>query len=92
MMDEWEILIKLCILKSLGIYIFIDDFGIGYFLLVYLFLYLIDMLKILREFIIMFEICDDGMEIIKMIIILVNILGMFVIVEGVEMKEYVNFF
>ncbi|MEI6857000.1 EAL domain-containing protein [Psychrilyobacter sp.] len=81
---------KIKILKTIGINFSIDDFGTGYSSLSYLSKLPVTTLKIDRSFVVnMFESLDD-MNIIKTIIELGKILGLKVIVEGVETIEEIS--
>jgi diguanylate cyclase (GGDEF)-like protein/PAS domain S-box-containing protein len=75
---------KLLQLKSLGIRLHIDDFGIGYSSLSYLHSLPIDTLKIDRSFVSRIGKGKEKGEIIRTIAILAHNLGMEVIAEGVE--------
>lgn len=65
----------------------LDDFGIGYLLLVYLLCFFIDMLKIDWVFIKDFEYNEELLIVFEIIILLVKCLNLEVVVEGVEMEE-----
>lgn len=73
-------------LWEVGFLVVIDDFGIGYLLLVYLDKLLVDKLKIDCEFMGKLGVDDQG-GVVKFVIDLVVNFGLRVIVEGVEMLE-----
>lgn len=67
-----------------GIYLVLDDFGIGYLFLVYLKWFLLNMLKIDKVFI--DDIVKSNVD-CYMVVVIINIvynLGLKVVVEGVE--------
>lgn len=84
MTAENHILITLEVLKELGIYISIDDFGIGYSSLNYLKHFPVDALKIDRSFI---KDLPREKTLPKLIISLARKLKLQVIAEGVETYE-----
>jgi len=71
-------------LKSLGVKLSIDDFGIGYSSLSRLHAFPIDTLKIDRSFISGNENLDENSQIVQTIVALAHQLGMDVVAEGVE--------
>ncbi|MEM8639375.1 MAG: EAL domain-containing protein [Cyanobacteria bacterium P01_G01_bin.54] len=75
---------KLKQLKSSGINLSIDDFGIGYSSLSYLHRFPINTLKIDRSFVCDLNEKGENREIIETIIILARKLGLDIIAEGVE--------
>jgi EAL domain-containing protein (putative c-di-GMP-specific phosphodiesterase class I) len=77
-------------LKSLGIQVQIDDFGVGYSSLNYLSRYSIQALKIDRSFISRMPEDHDYLKIVQSIVNLTHGLGMNVIAEGVETKEQLS--
>jgi diguanylate cyclase (GGDEF)-like protein/PAS domain S-box-containing protein len=74
-------------LKSLGITLAIDDFGVGYSNLSYLKLLPFDFIKIDRSFITDFQAQPDDATIVSAMIGLAHRLNMRVIGEGVEQRE-----
>ena len=73
-------------LKSLGIQLCIDDFGVGYSSLSRLHEFPIDTLKIDRSFLKRTE-EQKNWETIKLVIALAHSLGMTVVAEGIEMEQ-----
>lgn len=61
-----------------------DDFGIGYVLLIYLKCFLVDVLKIDKSFVNDIGVDKGDEVIINLILILVKSLGKECVVEGVE--------
>lgn len=78
---------KLQCLQALGVKISIDDFGTGYSSLNYLQQLPIDILKIDRSFVARLQSNSSGIQIIKAIITLADVLGMKTLAEGVETPE-----
>ncbi|BBB89892.1 MAG TPA: EAL domain-containing protein [Methylomusa anaerophila] len=76
-------------LRGMGIRLALDDFGTGYSSLTRLRLLPFDVLKIDKEF--LREINAEQSEIIRTIIKLAHVLGMEVVVEGVETVEQAKF-
>jgi diguanylate cyclase (GGDEF)-like protein/PAS domain S-box-containing protein len=74
-------------LKTFGIQVQIDDFGVGYSSLNYLSHYSIKVLKIDRSFISKILKDQDYLKIVQAIIKLTHGLGLTVVAEGVESKE-----
>jgi diguanylate cyclase (GGDEF)-like protein/PAS domain S-box-containing protein len=74
-------------LKTYGIQVQIDDFGVGYSSLNYLSHYSIKVLKIDRSFISKILKDPNYMKIVQVIIKLTHGLGLTVVAEGVETKE-----
>lgn len=74
-------------LRALGIHLQIDDFGIGYSSLNYLYQFPIDALKIDRSFISGDGVRGDRRKIVQTIVALAHDLGLHVIAEGIETAE-----
>jgi EAL domain-containing protein (putative c-di-GMP-specific phosphodiesterase class I) len=77
-------------LRSKGVRVSIDDFGIGYSSLSYLRRFGPDVLKIDRSFISEMVANNESQEIVKAVLGLGNNLGMDVVAEGVETAEQSN--
>ena len=71
-------------LKTLGVRLAIDDFGIGYSSLAYLHRFPIDVLKIDRSFVSRLVAEDDGSELARAVLMLGETLGLDTIAEGIE--------
>jgi diguanylate cyclase (GGDEF)-like protein/PAS domain S-box-containing protein len=71
-------------LKSLGVRLAIDDFGIGYSSLAYLHRFPIDVLKIDRSFVSRLVADGDGPELARAVVMLGETLGLDTIAEGIE--------
>ncbi|WP_339768866.1 EAL domain-containing protein [uncultured Paraglaciecola sp.] len=83
-MEEPELAIKaLAKVRSLGVLVAIDDFGIGYSSLSYLQKIPLDILKIDRSFVTQTK-TTSGLAICEMLIVLAERLSLNVIAEGVE--------
>jgi len=78
-------------LKALGVYISIDDFGIGYSSLSYLKRFPIDKLKIDQTFVRDIVSDKDDAVLTQTIIAMGKNLGMKVLAEGVETPEQLDF-
>lgn len=89
-MDNYQLPIAfLNQLKSMGITIAIDDFGTGYSSLNYLSFLPVDIVKLDRSLIMKFlEI--NNVQVMESLIALVHSLGLSVVAEGIETKEYVD--
>jgi diguanylate cyclase (GGDEF)-like protein/PAS domain S-box-containing protein len=87
-MGNYEIILEvLDKLKTHGIQVQIDDFGVGYSSLNYLSHYSIKVLKIDRSFISKITKDPDYLKIVQAIIKLTHGLGLTVVAEGVETRE-----
>lgn len=86
-----EVLGLLNQLKSMGVWLSIDDFGIGHSSLSYLKRFPIDSVKIDKSFIRNVTSCQDDASISRAIIALANSLELKVIAEGVEHDDQLHF-
>jgi len=77
-------------LQAAGSQIALDDFGTGYSSLSYLRRFSIDVLKIDRSFIKEMTIVHDDKVLVSAIISMAKALGIYVVAEGVELKEEVE--
>lgn len=84
MEDVDSSMMKLSVLRDLGIRISIDDFGTGYSSLSYLQKFPIDQLKIDQSFIMQIESAETCSPIVKAIVMLAQDLKLEVVAEGVE--------
>ena len=76
-------------LKTLGVKLAIDDFGMGYSSLSYLHRFPIDILKIDRSFISRLTDQGDGPELARAVVMLGRTLGLETIAEGIEQENQV---
>jgi diguanylate cyclase (GGDEF)-like protein/PAS domain S-box-containing protein len=76
-------------LKSLGVRLAIDDFGIGYSSLSYLHRFPIDILKIDRAFVSRLSEQDNGPELARAVVMLGETLGLETVAEGIEQEDQV---
>jgi diguanylate cyclase (GGDEF)-like protein/PAS domain S-box-containing protein len=74
-------------LKSLGVQLYLDDFGKGYSSLSYLHRFPMDVLKIDRSFVSRIDEAEGNLTIVKAIITLAHQLGMEVVAEGIQTAE-----
>jgi diguanylate cyclase (GGDEF)-like protein/PAS domain S-box-containing protein len=74
-------------LKSLGVQLYLDDFGKGYSSLSYLHRFPMDVLKIDRSFVSRIEEAEGNFAIVKAIVTLAHQLGMEVVAEGIQTAE-----
>jgi diguanylate cyclase (GGDEF)-like protein/PAS domain S-box-containing protein len=79
--------ITLAQLKELGLSLSLDDFGTGYSSLSYLHRFPVNTIKIDRSFINQIDGQQDGLEIVRAIVMLGQTLGMDVVAEGIETQE-----
>ncbi len=78
-------------LKALGVKLKIDDFGTGYCSLSYLHKFSFDALKIDRSFVSQITTSKKDAEIVKTTINLAHNLGIYVVAEGVETLEQLEY-
>jgi diguanylate cyclase (GGDEF)-like protein/PAS domain S-box-containing protein len=76
-------------LKSLGVRLAIDDFGVGYSSLSYLHRFPIDILKIDRAFVSRLTEQDGGPELARAVVMLGATLGLETVAEGIENEAQV---
>ena len=74
-------------LKSLGVQLYLDDFGKGYSSLNYLHRFPMDILKIDRSFVSRIEEAEGNLAIVRAIVTLAHQLGMEVVAEGIQTAE-----
>ena len=74
-------------LKSMGVQLYLDDFGKGYSSLNYLHRFPMDLLKIDRSFTSRIEEAEGNLAIVKAIVTLAHQLGMEVVAEGIQTAE-----
>ncbi len=77
-------------LRELGIALALDDFGTGYSSLSYLHRFPVNTLKIDRSFVNQMESEQNGLEIVRTIILLGRTLGMDVVAEGIETTKQLD--
>ena len=77
-------------LKSLGVRIAIDDFGIGYSSLVYLKNFPVDLLKIDRSFVAGLGVDKDDTAIVRSVIDLAHALEIEAVAEGIETRTHLE--
>ena len=77
-------------LKSIGVRIAIDDFGIGYSSLVYLKRFPVDLLKIDRSFVAGLGHDKDDAAIVHSVVDLADAFGIAAVAEGIETREHLT--
>jgi diguanylate cyclase (GGDEF)-like protein len=77
----------LCRLKSVGVQLCLDDFGVGFSCLAYLHRFPVDVLKVDRSFVAGLGLHPEHMGIVRAVTVLAHGLGMDVVAEGVETAE-----
>jgi diguanylate cyclase (GGDEF)-like protein len=71
-------------LKIMGIQLHLDDFGVGYSCLNYLYILPFSVVKLDRLFIQRLGLDEEGLELVRTMVNIANILGMDIIAEGIE--------
>jgi EAL domain-containing protein (putative c-di-GMP-specific phosphodiesterase class I) len=74
-------------LKSMGVQLYLDDFGKGYSSLNYLHRFPMDILKIDRSFTSRIEEAEGNLAIVRAIVTLAHQLGMEVVADGIQTAE-----
>jgi diguanylate cyclase (GGDEF)-like protein len=87
MRDVEETIIRLGLLKALGVQLAIDDFGTGYSSLAYLQQFPIDVLKIDRSFVSGIADSAESAALVHTLVQLGKVLGLQTIAEGIEYPE-----
>jgi EAL domain-containing protein (putative c-di-GMP-specific phosphodiesterase class I) len=87
MHDVEETLIRLKLLKALGVSLAIDDFGTGYSSLAYLRQFPIDVLKIDQSFVSGVGHAKESAAIVHTLVQLGKVLGLETVAEGIECEE-----
>ena len=87
MLDVDATLIRLKLLKALGVNLAIDDFGTGYSSLAYLRQFPIDVLKIDRTFVSGMTETRESAAIVHTLVQLGKVLGLATVAEGIETDE-----
>ncbi len=91
MTDVEQAIVRLGVIRDMGLDIHIDDFGTGYSSLGYLARLPVSALKIDRSFIDTLTTRRESMTIVSTIISLAHAMGMKVVAEGVESDEQAKF-
>ncbi len=92
MQDTEAVLAELAAIRAMGVSIALDDFGVGYSSLSYLWRFPFDKIKIYRSFIKALEIADNNAQnILRTIVVLGQTLKMKVTAEGVETVSQAEF-
>ena len=84
MHDVKPTLLRLELLKAIGVRIAVDDFGTGYSSLAYLKQFPIDVLKIDKSFVLALADSPDSVAIVHTLVQLGKMLGLEIVAEGVE--------
>jgi diguanylate cyclase (GGDEF)-like protein/PAS domain S-box-containing protein len=87
MRDVEATLVRLNMLKSLGVRLAIDDFGTGYSSLAYLRQFPIDVLKIDQTFVAGITDSEESGAIVHTLVQLGNVLGLETVAEGIETED-----
>ncbi len=91
LMDDAEAALRVMHeLKSLGVRIAIDDFGIGYSSLVYLKRFPVDLLKVDRSFVAGLGADKDDAAIVHSVIELAHAFGIAAVAEGIETHQHLT--
>ena len=81
---------RLIEMKKIGMSVAIDDFGTGYSSLSALHKFPIDVVKLDRSFLLSAEKDDNGIALLKMVILLAQKLGLDIVCEGIETNEQLD--
>ncbi|WP_147821506.1 two-component system response regulator [Salidesulfovibrio onnuriiensis] len=90
MVDASDSVLKLDMLKDLGVILSIDDFGTGYSSMSYLQKFSIDQLKVDLSFVQRLDVDPESIEIVRAIINLAHGLSLRVVAEGIENRQQLN--
>ncbi|HHT9119120.1 MAG TPA: two-component system response regulator [Candidatus Hypogeohydataceae bacterium YC41] len=77
--------------KEMGMYLLIDDFGIGYSSMAYLSRLSVDSLKIDRSFVSSADTNSNNSAIVRTIVAMAHSIGLETVAEGVETEEQMEF-
>ncbi len=90
MVDASDSVLKLDMLKDLGVILSIDDFGTGYSSMSYLQKFSIDQLKVDLSFVQRLDVDPESIEIVRAIINLAHGLSLRVVAEGIENRQQLS--
>lgn len=90
MVDASDSVLKLEMLKDLGVILSIDDFGTGYSSMSYLQKFPIDQLKVDLSFVQRLDVDPESIEIVRAIINLAHGLSLRVVAEGIENRQQLH--